>query len=596
MARLRESSAPALVVNRDDELKQIRSWYEDWLPRVTPPKGLEWDPVRIGPVWDWAPGRGWNLPEYSLGWDVMAWCGFWLNGPGGDPWRFTAEQARAVLWFYAVEPGGGFTFDHHVVQRLKGWGKDPLAATLVAASMVGPVVPEWDGGRLVGREEPDAWVQILAVSLEQTKNTMKLFPGLISREARDWYGFQIGKRNLWALNDTRQAEAVTSSADSIEGARPTLLVANETQNWTASNGGHDMMGAIEGNAAKAKKGRPARQLSICNAYVPGRDSVAQRVREAWEATQGDSATHSEFGLLYDSLEAPPEAPLTQDAAPSVVRAVRGDAVWLDADDRILKSILNPANPPSESRRKWYNQITADEDSWVEPREIDPLADTGKVLDPADEVVVFFDGSKTDDATAAVYCRVSDGHCGVVGMWQRPPMNRIGEWVVPRAEVDATITEFVDSHNVVALFADPSHAREDETLVLFWDSLLDEWHERWKRKFRLWARPGRDRGHATLFDMSDSKNLRRFVDQVGITTQEIMSANESSPELSWDGDIRLRTHMLNAKRVPSRWGMSLGKNNRKSQRKIDLAVCLVGARMVRREYLLRGQKRRGGRIG
>nr|DAP09021.1 MAG TPA: Large Terminase [Caudoviricetes sp.] len=594
MARLADSG-PSLLRNRDGELAEIRAWYEWKLARTVPPRGLEWEPVKLGPVWDWDPKTGWNLPEYTLGWDVLAWCGLWLNGAGGDPWVFTPEQARALLWFYAVEPSGGFVSHHYALQRLKGWGKDPLAATVAVASMVGPVVPEWRGDRLVGRDEPEAWVQILAVSLEQTKNTMKLFPSLIPQETRSFYGIQTGKRNLWALGDTRQVEAVTSSADSIEGGRPTLLIANEIQNWTASNGGHDMMGAIEGNAAKAKKDRPARQLSIFNAYVPGRDSVAQRVREGWESTQGDSATHREFGLLYDSLEAPPEAPLTAEAAPSVVRAVRGDAVWLDADDRILKSILNPANPPSESRRKWYNQVTADEDSWLSPQDIDGFIDRDKVLDPADEVVVFFDGSKTDDATAAVYCRVSDGHCGVVGMWQRPPMNRIGEWVVPRADVDATISEFVESHNVVALFADPSHALEDETMVLFWDTLLDEWHDRWKRRFRLWAKQGRDRGHSVLFDMSDSRNLRLFVTQVGVTTQEIMSPS-GGEVFSWDGDVRLRAHLLNAKRVPSRFGMSLGKNNRKSQRKIDLAVCLVGARMVRREYMLRGKKRRGGRVG
>ena len=594
MARLADSG-PSLLRNRDGELAEIRAWYEWKLARTVPPRGLEWEPVKLGPVWDWDPKTGWNLPEYTLGWDVLAWCGLWLNGAGGDPWVFTPEQARALLWFYAVEPSGGFVSHHYALQRLKGWGKDPLAATVAVASMVGPVVPEWRGDRLVGRDEPEAWVQILAVSLEQTKNTMKLFPSLIPQETRSFYGIQTGKRNLWALGDTRQVEAVTSSADSIEGGRPTLLIANEIQNWTASNGGHDMMGAIEGNAAKAKKDRPARQLSIFNAYVPGRDSVAQRVREGWESTQGDSATHREFGLLYDSLEAPPEAPLTAEAAPSVVRAVRGDAVWLDADDRILKSILNPANPPSESRRKWYNQVTADEDSWLSPQDIDGFIDRDKVLDPADEVVMFFDGSKTDDATAAVYCRVSDGHCGVVGMWQRPPMNRIGEWVVPRADVDATISEFVESHNVVALFADPSHALEDETMVLFWDTLLDEWHDRWKRRFRLWAKQGRDRGHSVLFDMSDSRNLRLFVTQVGVTTQEIMSPS-GGEVFSWDGDVRLRAHLLNAKRVPSRFGMSLGKNNRKSQRKIDLAVCLVGARMVRREYMLRGKKRRGGRVG
>ena len=604
MARRRESGAPALIRNFDAELAEIKDWYRVRLAETPPPRGLEWDPVKIGPTWQWSKESGWLLPELTIGWDLLAWSGLWLQGRGGVPWAFTMEQARFLLWFQACDEDGRLKYDSSVLQRLKGWGKDPLAAVISAAALVGPIVPEWKGDQLAGREEPDAWIQLLAVSQDQTKNTMKLFPSLIPQETRDYYGIQVGKVNVWAMDDMRQIEAVTSSFNAIEGGRPTLIVANETQNWVSANGGHDMLGAIEGNAAKAPidpatgmQARPARMLSICNAYVPGRDSVAQRQREAWEATQGDAPTAREFGLLYDSLEAPDDAPLTADAAPSVVRAVRGDAEWLDADERILKSILNTTNPPSESRRKWYNQIQGAEDSWTIPREFDPLKDEDEVLDPGDEVVIFFDGGKTDDATAAVACRVTDGHCVTVGMWQRPPQSRLGTWVVDRGIVDDVMRRFVESHNVVAIFADPSHARDDETMERFWDPLLDEWHKRWGRRLRLWPTEGKG-GHSIIFDMSDPGNLKEFVGHVGVVTGEI-SSFQKNPEagrpFTWDGDIRLRTHVLNARRVPTRYGLSLGKNHRESGRKIDLAVCMVGALMVRRRYLMRTRKKKGGRV-
>jgi hypothetical protein len=167
--------------------------------------------------------------------------------------------------------------------------------------------------------------------------------------------------------DTRQIQAITANPLSIEGKRPTLVVRNETQNWITANGGHEMAGAIEGNAAKSEGGA-ARMLDICNAYRPGQDSVGQRVREGWEKSQGDSPEVLDFGLLYDSLEAPPDAPLSADAAPSVVDAIRGDATWMSTK-RIVASILNPANPASESRRKWYNQITAAEDARFDPNDV-----------------------------------------------------------------------------------------------------------------------------------------------------------------------------------------------------------------------------------
>jgi hypothetical protein len=171
-----------------------------------------------------------------------------------------------------------------------------------------------------------------------------------------------------------------------------------------------MAGAIEGNAAKSEGGA-ARMLDICNAYRPGEDSVGQQVREGWDATQavdGEEARTADFGLLYDSLEAPPEAPLTRDAAPGVVDSIRGDATWLSIK-RILASILNPANPASESRRKWFNQITATEDARFDPLAVQ-AAQVDEGLVDGDEIVIFGDGSKSDDASGLVACRVSTGCC------------------------------------------------------------------------------------------------------------------------------------------------------------------------------------------
>jgi hypothetical protein len=53
------------------------------------------------------------------------------------------------------------------------------------------------------------------------------------------------------------------------------------------------------------------------------------------------------------------------------------------------------------------------------------------------------------------------------------------------------------------------------------------------------------------------------------------------------------HCVNARRNPnSRFGVSIRKEHRESARKIDLAVCLVGARMLRRMYLLQAKSTKG----
>lgn len=588
MARLL-SAAPAFIKNRSDEAEEIKRWYRSALADTLPPIGLQWEPVKVGPTWQYE--NGWVLPEFSLGWEALAFAGQWLTHRG-KPWKYTMEQARFVLWFHALNADGTHVSHSAVLQRLKGWGKDPFAAVESTNTLVGPLEFDHWGkdGQPVGRQVTDAWVQIAAVSLDQTKNTMKIFPGLIPAETRRHFGIQIGKQNVWARGDAAQIEAVTASPLAIEGGRPKLIIRAETQNWNSSNGGHDMAGAMEGNAAKSEVGTPARILDICNAYRPGEDSVGQRQREAWDDTQGDDARSLDYGLLYDSLEAPPEAPLTADAAPAVVEAVRGDSVWLDAGGRILKSILNPLNSPSESRRKWYNQVTAAEDAWTEPNEFDPLKDDSVVVEPGEEIAMFLDCSKSDDATGLVGVRMSDGHVFTLGMWQRPPGKRGEGWLAPREEVDGVVAHAFDTFRVVAFFGDPSHTLDDETLDSYWDLLFDKWHREYGRRLKVWASGTKGgKGHAVMFDMTDRANAKAIAEAVSFTLREIQDA-----QFTHDGDPRLRRHVLNARRYPVAGFVSIAKDRADSKNKIDLAVCMVGARMARRRVLNSGKKQ-GGRV-
>lgn len=569
MARKRSVEGP---VGEDHE--QVVAWYKDCLdePPVFPWVGTTWEPVRLGPTWQ-TDGAGWLLPDATLGWDVLGWCGTELQHAPGEPWRFTLEQARFVLWWYAVDELGRWLFRDGVLQRLKGWGKDPVVACLAYVEALGPCrVAGMDGDTPVAADCNTAWVQLPAVSLEQTKNTMRLMPGLITPAARAHYGVQIGKELIHAVGDERLIQAVTSSPTTLEGARATAVFPNETQHWRSNNEGHDMAAVLERNATKSPDGA-ARRLAITNAFEPSEDSVAQRDREAWEkAEAGRSLT---TGILYDSLEAGPSAPLTAEAAPDVVRAIRGDSFWLDPN-RIVQSILDERNPPSRSRRYWYNQVVAAEDAWVVPQDFDECAAPQVVVSPSDELVLFFDGSKSDDATALVGCRVSDGHVVTLGMWQRPHgLDSRERWVVPRSEVDLAVRHTFDGYRVVAFWCDPSHALEDVTEERYWDGLVDEWHRRWKDELVLWAQPGA-RGHACMWDMTSPDRTKQFTQAAERAATEITRG-----ELTHDGDDRLRRHVHNARRYPNRYGVSLWKGHRESSRKVDLAVAMVGARMLRR---------------
>ncbi|MGW4325441.1 hypothetical protein ACWEKR_06070 [Nocardia sp. NPDC004573] len=578
MARAR-SAGPALISTPESEFAEIIRWYEEQLEDAVPPVDLEYEPVKIGPVWQW--DNGWVLPERTLGWRVLAWCGRWLRDKHGRPWQFTPEQTRYILWYFAVDQDGDWLYHSAVLQRLKGWGKDPIAACLAMAACFAEVTfDHWDGDRPVGREEPNAWVQIIAVSQEQTKNTMKLFPSLVPAETRAHFGIQIGKLNVYGLGDTRQIEAVTSSPLAIEGGRPTQVFRCETQNWNSSNGGHDMAGALEGNAAKSEAGA-ARMMDICNAYRPGEDSVGERMREAYDATQGEDPTAMDFGLLYDSLEAPPEAPLTAEDAPAVVHSIAGDSYWLDTrpKGRIVKSILNPANPPSESRRKWFNQVVATADAWTTPQLWDRLADPSIVPPEGTEVFLFLDGSKSDDSTALIGCRLDTGDVWTVGIWERPAnWDSKRAWLVDRADVDGRVRWACARWDVYGFWCDPSDARDDDTGELFWEPLCDEWAT--IQDWRLPAVKSGDRQHPIIWDMRSPRHAALHTEHAERTVTDIKDG-----AFRHDGNKRQRAHVHNARRRPGKYGVGLGKAARGSARKVDGAVAMVGARLMRKIWLI-----------
>jgi hypothetical protein len=229
-----------------------------------------------------------RLPEITLGWQIIAWVegipsmGVAHNLQSDEtdafgnhlPFKLTQEQVRFLLWLYAIDERGRFIYREAVLQRLKGWGKDPIASVICAVEFVGPCrFAGWAArdmreigivrGDPVAKPHPRSWIQIAAVSLEQTKNTMKLFQGLFRPECIAEHGIDLGKEKIYAYGGMKAIEAVTSSPKSLEGNRPTLVIKNETHHWHPNNEGKAMAEAIERNATKSKGGA-ARTLSITN--------------------------------------------------------------------------------------------------------------------------------------------------------------------------------------------------------------------------------------------------------------------------------------------------------------------------------------------
>lgn len=537
-------------------------------------------PVVVGPTWRRNAGGAFVLPRRTLGYQVLAWTHQWLlqpDGPdSGQPWEFTQEQARFVLWWYAVDRADRFAYRNGVFRRMKGHGKDPLGAVLCAIEMVGPSRFGWwdSAGRPVAIPNPAAWVQTAATSHEQTKNTMTLFPGLFSPSAIGEYGIDLGKERIYARGGTVRIEAVTSSPATLEGARSTFVLMNETHHWNGSNEGHEMASVIQRNLAKSRDGA-ARALAITNAHQPGEDSVAERDWEAW--LKIDSKRSRATGFLYDSLEAPAETVLAdREMLHAALTIARGDSTWLDVE-RLIEEIYDPRTPPSTSRRFYLNQVVAAEDAWCTPQEWDANADESRQLEAGDQIALFFDGSKSDDTTGLLACRIGDGAVFRIGEWAKPEPAQPG-WTVPREQVDGVVDHVFATYDVVAFFADPGTG-EDESGARYWDALLDRWANEYGERLCAWAVQSGSNRHAVLWDMRDTAHQKDFTAAV-----ERALADIQAKDFPHNGDTRLKLHVSHARRWPNRYGITIGKESRTSARKIDLAVCAIGARMVRRIYL------------
>jgi hypothetical protein len=428
------------------------------LTDIVPSQELAYElfpPTIIGPTWAKDDVGNWELPERTLGWEILGWIAEWLLLPNGDPWIATPEQARFILWFYAIDERGRFLYQNGFLQRMKGWGKDPLGAALSIVELCGPCrFSHWDdAGNPVGKSLPDSLVWVTAVSITQTTNTTDLYPGLIPQRTRAAFGMEVMKEIIHANHGTQKLRVVAANYRSGEGGRVTFAIAGEVHHWVPANGGAKFYTTLGNNLGKVQ----GRMLCITNAYQPGEESVGQLIREAQEDVW--SGLKEASGWLYDSLEAHPDAPLSSDWAQYIVKMISGDAHWLTDDagiDFIMSRVKDGSVSASSKRRMWYNQIVSTEEQLFSVGEWDGAKLPGcygdkRDLAPGDEITLGFDGSKTDDATALVAIRIRDKLIVPLAIWQNPePAN---EWHVPNHEVQSEVNMAFATYKVRAFFAD-----------------------------------------------------------------------------------------------------------------------------------------------
>lgn len=179
--------------------------------------------------------------------------------------------------------------------------------------------------------------------------------------------------------------------------------------------------------------------------------------------------------------------------------------------------------------------------------------------------MFFDGSRSNDHTALVGCCMSDGHIFKLGHWT--PDKSSGTINVHK--VDSAIRRVFDEYNVVAFWAD----------VREWESFTrTTWPDEYGDRLILPAVRGQGMSASHVaWDMRS--HAYQFAEAAETAYDEIQQK-----AFTHDGSADLGEHVSNCRVNEYKGRFSVKKESPKSPKKIDLAVCMIGARMLYRAVL------------
>lgn len=487
----------------------------------------------------------------TLGWEVVDFIQTYCVIPdgefAGEAFKLSSEQREFVLGMYQLKPDAevdrrkpsrAFTFDRgsQIVAPQK-WGKGPLSAAIIIAEAVGPVLfAGWDAnGEPVGRPWATPWIQVTAVSEDQTANIWRALIPMVRLGSLEAEIPDTGETRINFPGGGR-AEVVTASARSRLGQRITFSAQDEAHDWTKVNGGRKLADTQRRNLA----GMGGRFMESGNAWNPAEESVAQTTFE------------SETGVFKMFLQPGPGSIRNHRERMRVLRALYGGNEWVDPD-RISSEIDNliERGEIAQAERFFMNRLVPSEDRVFDIKQWDTLADTTKHVGDGERIVVGVDGARYVDALAIIGTTVNDGFQFVLGIWTKPE-TAPEDYEHPLDEVHGLMEDIFHRFDVWRVYVDPGSQYANIS------ALMERWQGRWgERKVVEWLM---NRPKPTCY------MIRNYVSAI------------MTGDLTHDGNPIFRQHIANARRKDmnvydedGRTMFVLQKEAPRSAQKIDAAA-------------------------
>lgn len=473
----------------------------------------------------------------------------------GEPIQLDDEQATFILRAYELDKQGRRKIRRAFFSRPKGRAKSELAGMLVCFEALGPA--RFDGfsadGNPVGRPVQYPFIRCLATEESQSGNTYDnvryMLEHLKGNFGSEFPGIDVGLTRTFISGGGEIVPSTAASA-SKDGGKESFAVADETHLYSSPEL-RRMHETVRRNLAKRKAADPW-MLETSTMYSVGEESIAEQTHRLWISIQEGRSKNP--GLLFDHKQAP-DVPNLQDtdALKKALRVVYGPAFqWLDID-RLMAEIQDPMTRPADARRYFLNQPSTDTDKYMDATAWKAAAEPEQ-LEPGTQVVLGYDGSRKDDATVLVACRVSDGKVFQIACWERPPGPQGYGWEVPRIEVDEVVRDTFEKYDVVKIWADPSG----------WQSYLDAWNTTFADRV------------VSVYPSSQRKLMAQGLDRF---LEDVLEG-----KIKHDGSAELTRHVLNA--IPARYGQVQKPSQ---SHKIDGLIATVLAYLGRTEAVLNPEK-------
>lgn len=394
-----------------------------------------------------------GLPERTLGWGCLDWSSAFLSQPDGlskgTIWEYTDDQARFILWYYALDEVGKFIYRRAYRERAKGVGKTPMVAAIACTELLGPVVFDgWDaGGNAVGRPHPNPLVQLAAVSESQADQTMVLINSMLANgPAESTYGLDIALSRVYTRSGGK-LEKVTASPRSREGARPSFAVMEETHNWVPAENGPEFAAVLRRNLAKVG----GRSIEVTNAPLPGENSVAEATHDEWERLVAEGMTH---GVLFDTESIHVNDVKNREEAIPALKWIYRNSPWVDVE-RIFAEICDSNTRDSAARKYYFNEIVPNASGWLQHGRWKACEDPKtKPLKKTDKIALGFKGATRNGAAVVVACRLTDLALFVMDIWEKPKLSD-NTWEVPTNRVDNKVRKVLEKYEVYHMLCEPT---------------------------------------------------------------------------------------------------------------------------------------------